>query len=221
MHHLFQKNTKDLRDGTALGIDWKPNPFKLKRLKQLEADYYERTDTRKGYRNGTSPHTLVTRVGSLTVKVPRLRNGDFSTDLFARYQRSEQAFILALMEMVVNGVSTRKVEHITYELCGETFSKSTIAELCKGLDPVITAWNNRPLSEVEYPFLIVEAFGMTILEDHLVRSRIVLLTVGVNREGYREVLGIQRGRVNQKQANVPFHLVKRERVEWSGLRHLR
>ncbi len=159
----------------------------------MNTDYYERTDSRKGYRNGTYPHTLVTRVGSFTVKVPRLRNGDFSTDLFARFQRSEQAFILALMEMVVNGVSTRKVEHITYELCGEAFSKSTISELCKGFDPTINAWNNRPLTETEYPFLIVDALVIKIREDHRVRSRSVLLTIGVNQHGYREILGLQIG----------------------------
>ncbi len=124
-------------------------------------------------------------MGSLTLKVPRLRNGDFSTDLFARFQRSEQAFILALMEMVVNGVSTRKVENITYELCGETFSKSTISELGKGLDPIINAWNNRPLSETEYPFLMVDALVIKICKDHQVRSRRVLLAIGVNQEGYR------------------------------------
>jgi putative transposase len=127
----------------------------------------------------TYPHPLVTRLGSLTLKVPRLRNGDFSTDLFHRFQRSEQAFILALMEMVVNGVSTRKVKHITYELCGETFSKSTISELCKGLDPTINAWNNRSLSEREYSFLIVDALVIKVREDQRARSRSTLLAVGV------------------------------------------
>ena len=92
------------------------------------------------------------------------------------------------MEMVVNGVSTRKVENITYELGGETFSQSTISELCKGLDPIINAWNNRPLSETEYPFLMVDALVIKIREDHQVRSRSVLLAIGVNQEGYREVL---------------------------------
>ncbi|HHV76766.1 MAG TPA: IS256 family transposase, partial [Syntrophothermus lipocalidus] len=85
---------------------------------QLRAEPYERTEERLGYRNGTYPYNLTTRVGTITLRVPRLRNGKFSTELFSRYQRSEQAFILALMEMVVNGVSTRKVTEITEELCG-------------------------------------------------------------------------------------------------------
>ncbi len=210
LHHLFEKNTKD--SGMAQLLESILNQIlQAQATEQLEADYYERTDTRKGYRNGTYPHTLSTRVGSLTLKVPRLRNGDFSTDLFARFQRSEQAFILALMEMVVNGVSTRKVEHITQELCGETFSKSTISELCKGLDPTITAWNNRPLSETEYPFLMVDALVIKIREDHQVRSRSVLLAIGVNQEGYREVLGLQIGDSESEKSWSDFFIWLKER----------
>jgi len=94
---------------------------------------------------------MTTRVGTLTLRVPRHRNGQFSTDLFARYQRSEQALMLAMMEMVINGVSTRKVELITEELCGKKFSKSTISALCQNLDPMVDAFRTRPLKS-HYPF---------------------------------------------------------------------
>ena len=80
---------------------------------QLGADRYERTEERQGYRNGSRPRQLTTRVGPLTLRVPQVRDGTFSTDLFLRYQRSEQAFVLSLLEMAVNGVSTRKVTRIT------------------------------------------------------------------------------------------------------------
>lgn len=93
------------------------------------------------------PHTLTIRVGTLTLLVPRLSNGQFSTDMFARYQRHEQALVIALMEMVVNGVSTRKVTQITEELCGTEFSKSTVSALAKRLDPIVTAWNERNLHQ--------------------------------------------------------------------------
>ncbi len=86
------------------------------------------------------------------------------------------------MEMVVSGVSTRKVQYLTTELCGEEFSKSTVSELCKGLDPVVTSWNERPLSKREYPFLIVDALVIKICEDHRVRSCSALLVIGVNQE---------------------------------------
>jgi transposase-like protein len=85
---------------------------------QLGAERYERSEERQGYRNGVRPRKLTTRVGQLTLRVPQVRDGQFSPELFARYQRSEQALVLALMEMVVNGVSTRKVTAITEERCG-------------------------------------------------------------------------------------------------------
>ncbi|TCO68677.1 IS256 family transposase, partial [Caldanaerobacter subterraneus] len=110
-----------------------------------------------------------------------------------RYQRSEQALLLALMEMVVNGVSTRKIEEITYELCGTEFSKSTISELCKNLDPIITAWNSRPLREKSFPFVIVDAMVIRVREEGRVRQRSVLIAVGINEDGYREVLGLMIG----------------------------
>ena len=100
---------------------------------QLKAEPYERTDEREGYRNGYRDREMKTRVGTLELRIPRVRSGSFSTDLFSRYQRSEQALLLAMMEMVINGVSTRKVRRITEELCGTSFSKSTISELCKAL----------------------------------------------------------------------------------------
>ncbi len=95
----------------------------------LGADRHERSEERQGYRNGYRPRTLFTRVGPVTLQVPQTRDGSFSTDIFKRYQRSEQAFVLALMEMVVQGVSTRKVSAITEELCGASFSKSTVSAL--------------------------------------------------------------------------------------------
>lgn len=77
--------------------------------------------------------------------MPRFRDGTFSTKIFARYQRSEKALVLALMEMMVNGVSTRKVRRITDELCGREFPRSTVSELAKKLDEQVDAWNERPL----------------------------------------------------------------------------
>ena len=130
LHRLFLSDNKD--SGVAALLESVLNQIlQAQATEQLEAEPYERTEERKGYRNGTYPHKLTTRVGTLTLRIPRFRNGKFSTELFARYQRSEQALVLALMEMVINGVSTRKVSQITEELCGTEFSKSTVSELCK------------------------------------------------------------------------------------------
>ncbi len=160
---------------------------------QLQAAPYERTDTRQGYRNGYKLRQLTTRVGTLTLRVPQVREGQFSTELFARYQRSEQALILTLMEMVVNGVSTRKVAQITEELCGKEFAKSTVSDLCKGLDPLVQAWNERDLSQQRYPFVLVDALVLKVRERGQVRAMSALLAIGVNEQGYREVLGLQPG----------------------------
>jgi len=192
LHHLFLKGAKD--EGMAKLFESILNQIlQAQATEQIKAEPYERTEERQAYRNGYYPRNLVTRVGTLTLRVPRLRNGKLTTDIFRRYQRSEQALLLALMEMVVNGVSTRKIEEITYELCGTEFSKSTISELCKNLDPIITTWNSRPLRERSFPFVIVDAMVIKVREDGRVRQRGLLIAVGVNEEGYREVLGLMVG----------------------------
>ena len=155
---------------------------------QLGAQPYERTEDRKAYRNGYRDRSMTTRVGTLTLRVPRHRNGQFSTELFSRYQRSEQALVLAMMEMVVNGVSTRKVELITEELCGKKFSKSTVSELCKSLDPVVEAFKTRPLED-HYPFVQVDAIYLKVRENGRVESKGLLIAIGINEEGYREIIG--------------------------------
>ena len=189
LHQLFLSNSQDA--GVAKLLESVLNQvLQAQATEQLGAEPYERTEERQGYRNGTYPHQLTTRVGTITLRVPRIRGGKFSTELFARYKRSEQALVLALMEMVVNGVSTRKVAQITEELCGTEFSKSTVSELCKRLDPIVTAWNNRPLHDNPFPFVIVDALVLKVREDGRVRSRGVLVGIGVNTDGYREVLGL-------------------------------
>ena len=157
---------------------------------QLNADPYERNDDRTSYRNGYRIRSLTTRVGTLILHVPKFRDGNFSTELFERYQRSEKALILSLMEMVVQGVSTRKVQEITETLCGTSFSKSTVSALCQNLDPIVAAFRNRPL-ERHYPFLIVDAIYMKARDDQRVKSRGFLIATGVNDEGNREVLGFE------------------------------
>jgi putative transposase len=113
----------------------------------LGASPGERTPERLGYRAGFYPRTLVTRVGALELKVPRDRDGRFSTELFERYQRSEKALVSALAEMYVQGVSTRKVKAITEELCGHGFSASTVSTINQRLDESLAQFAERPLDE--------------------------------------------------------------------------
>ena len=156
----------------------------------LAAGRYEHTGERKGYRAGYYGRTLVTRVGKLELRVPQDRAGRFSTELFARYQRSEQALVTALAEMYVRGVSTRKVKAITEELCGHAFSAGTISELNRGLDGVLTAFARRRLEE-EYPYLVLDARYEKVREEGVIRSRAVLVAIGINWDGRRNVLGVE------------------------------
>lgn len=155
----------------------------------LGAAPYERTPERNGHRNGYKSRQLNTRVGRLQLSVPQVREGSFSTELFERYQRSEQAMINCLQQMVVQGVSTRRVRKVTDELCGLSFSKSQVSEISKRLDSEIQTWLNRPLED-EYPYVYVDARYEKIRRDHRVESNAVLIALGVNQEGKRDILGM-------------------------------
>lgn len=152
---------------------------------------HERTDSRTGRRNGYKPRTLKTRVGKLTLTVPQDRDGTFSTKLFARYQRTEKALVLALMEMYIVGVSTRKVARVTEELCGTTFSKSTVSALCGRLDAELTAWRTRSLADHAWPYLLVDARYEKVRRGGRVVSQGVLIAYGVRDDGFREIVAVE------------------------------
>lgn len=156
----------------------------------LGAEKYQHTQERQGYRNGCRIRQLYTRVGTLNLRVPQTRDGSFNTEIFRRYQRNEQAFVLGLMEMYLQGVSTRKVTKITEELCGVSFSKSTVSQLCTELDARLRDWRSRPLSDTRYPFIIVDALVIDVRRDEAVRSTGALIAYGINEKGQREPLDL-------------------------------
>jgi putative transposase len=157
----------------------------------LGAARYERGEGRSGYRNGHKPRALTTRVGTIELRVPQDRDGTFSTELFARYQRSEQALVATLMEMYLQGVSTRKVAAITEELCGTAFSKSQVSAVVGRLDPELKAWRERPLTAAAYPYLVVDARYEHARVDGRVVTLGVLVVAGVRADGRREVLAVE------------------------------
>lgn len=156
----------------------------------IGAGSYERSEGRRGYRAGYYSRSLTTRVGEVELRVPQDREGNFSTELFERYQRSEKALVLAMMQMYVQGVSTRKVKAITEELCGYEFSASTISRLNKNLDEQLRRFARRRLDE-EYPYLILDARYERIREDGVVKRRAVLVAIGVGWDGRRHILGVE------------------------------
>ena len=130
----------------------------------MAVEPYERSEERQGYRNGYRQRDLFTRVGRLTLRVPRDREGRFSTRLFERYQRSEKALVLALQESYLQGVSTRKMRRITEKLCGVEFSKDQVSRMAQALDEELYGWRQRTL-EKRYPYLVVDARYEYIRED--------------------------------------------------------
>lgn len=163
--------------------------LKAESTEQLKAQPYERTDNREGSRNGTRERTLNTRLGSITLKVPKHRDGvPFKTLVFDNYSRSEAALITSMAEMVINGVSTRKVSNVMETLCGTSFSKSSVSEACKELDEQVEAFRIRPL-EKSYPFVTMDATYFKVREKHKVIAKAFMIAYGTDEYGHREILG--------------------------------
>ena len=155
---------------------------------QLKAEPYERSEERTDSRNGTRERELKTRIGQVTLTVPRHRNVPFKTLIFENYSRSEAALIASMAEMVVNGVATRKVSKIMETLCGTTFSKSSVSEVCKDLDEKVREFRERPLTG-SYPFLTVDATYFKVRVNHRITARAFMIAYGTNQEGHRDILG--------------------------------
>ena len=153
------------------------------------AERSERVSGRSGYRNGYKPRSLNTRVGTLDLSVPQERAGRYHPSVFDRYSRSERALLLAIREMIVCGVSTRKVRKVARLLGVERMSSSTASRIMGILDEQISAWLSRPL-EKEYPYLVVDAKYGKVRENGRVVSCGVLVVVGIDSDGYRDILGV-------------------------------
>ena len=176
----------------------------------LGASKSERTADRVGHRSGYYDRKLITRVGVLELRVPQDRAGHFSTELFGRYQRSEKALVSALAEMYVQGVSTRKVKAITEELCGHSFSASTISEAAAKMDETLKAFFGRRLEE-PYPYLIVDARYERVREGGAIVSQAVFVAIGVDWEGRRQVLGVEMANRESRSSWREFMAGLRER----------
>ena len=156
----------------------------------LQAGKHERSDQRLGYRSGYYRRRLITRVGTLVLRVPQDRAGHFSTQVFEQYQRSEKALVAALAQMYVQGVSTRKVAAITEELCGHEFSASSISTITARLDVRLEEFSQRRLTEA-FPYVVVDARYERVREGGVIVSRAILIALGIDWEGRRQVLAVE------------------------------
>lgn len=172
----------------------------------LQVGAYERSSDRFDSRNGYYDRDLILSIGRVTLKVPRTRKGEFSSSLFEKYARCDQAFVLSMLEMVVNGVSTRKVKNIVQELCGESVSKSFVSSLTEKLDPIVQEWANRPLNTTYYPYIFADAMYIKVREHHRVVPKAVYIATAITGDNRREVLGIRVDHVESYAAWKAFLL---------------
>ena len=165
------------------------------RNQHLKRKAYDRREDGDGdYRNGYYDRSFTMSIGKIQLRIPRTREGDFSPSIFEKYARYDQAFVLSMMEMVINGVSTRKVTKIVEQLCGESISKSAISRMTEGLDEVVQEWANRPLAPQKYRYLFADAMYIKVREENRVVSKAIYIAVGVTQSYNREILGLHVGR---------------------------
>jgi putative transposase len=162
--------------------------MQVERQKHLGVDPYERSPERQGYANGFKPKTLKTRLGEITFDVPQVRDGSFYPDALEKGLRSERALTLALAEMYVQGVSTRRVKTIVEQLCGTSISSSQVSRAAAQLDETLEAWRNRPLDMIHYLYL--DARYEKVRMDGQIRDAAILIASGVVPDGKRQILGV-------------------------------
>lgn len=184
MELLIEHGFEGIADCIAILMN---SAMQLERSRHLNAEPYERTGHRIGYANGYKNKTMNTRIGEVKLAIPQTRGTEFYPKSLERGLRSERALKLALAEMYVQGVSTRKVSKITEELCGFEVSSTEVSRASKLLDEQLSAWRSRPLEACPYVYL--DARYEKVRYGGLVKSCAVLIAVGVDADGYRKVLG--------------------------------
>jgi putative transposase len=162
--------------------------MRIERQRYLGVEPYERSPQRRGSANGYKSKTIATRMGKIAFDVPQVREGGFYPQALEKGLRSERALKLALAEMYIQGLSTRKVAAITQQLCGFEVSSSQVSQATAALDGQLQAWRERPLGQTKYLYL--DAHYEKVRQDGQVRDAAVLKAVGVNKQGKREVLGV-------------------------------
>jgi transposase-like protein len=190
LHDILQLLTEQGTGGLAEGLRLLLNEAMLQeRSHALQAQPYERTDTRTGHANGFKPKTVATRIGPIPLRVPQVR-GDLSfyPNALEKGVRSEQALKLALAEMYVQGVSTRKVSAIVEQLCGTAVSSTQVSQCAAALDTELQAWRTRPLGA--FPYLVLDARYEKVRQAGRLLDCAVLIALGVGLDGKRTILGV-------------------------------
>jgi transposase-like protein len=165
----------------------------------IAAKPYERTKSRRGYRNGRKGRTMKTALGELQFQVPQAREGGFRPTVFERYQRSDRALVAAMQEMVVQGVSTRRVSAVLEEMAGFEVSGATVSRAMAELDEEIERFRTRSLKGHVYPYVVIDARYEHVRENGRVVNEAVLIAAGITEQGRREILGYWLGETENEQ----------------------
>src|SRR5690625_300332 len=210
IQNLIDQSVKDNISKTILTTVFN-QLMEQQRTQYIQANEYERSDSRTSQRNGYYERSWTTRIGSLELKVPRTRDGKFSPSIFERYQRNEKALLASMLEMYISGVSTRKVSNIVEQICGASVSKSFVSKLTAELDPMVKEWRNRSLSKTEFPYIVTDVLYIKVRDDNRVVSKSCHIAIGINEEGHREIIGfmIQDGENETTWANFFDYLKSR------------
>lgn len=171
-------------------VQWLANQAMQEEVSQhVGAEAHERSEARRGHRNGSKPRKLSTRVGELQLQVPQVRGCEpYHPSLFGKWERSERALLVACGEMYFQGVSTRKVREVLESMCEGDISAMTVSRVAQELDEKLSAFRLRRLDATEYPYLKIDARYEKVRVDQKVISQAVLVTVGFTSTGRREIL---------------------------------
>jgi putative transposase len=160
---------------------------------QIGATHSQRTPDRVAWRNGYRPREWDTRVGTVELAVPKLRQGSYFPSLLEPRRRAERALAAVVAQCYVEGVSTRRVDDVARAMGLEGISKSQVSRICGELDEAVAAWRNRPLDAGPYPFVWIDALSMKVREGGRVCNTAVLVATACNADGHRELLGLEVG----------------------------
>jgi transposase-like protein len=196
---LASEHADVLRDGVALVLR---EVMELEAAQAAGAERYERSSERRTYRNGYRQREWDTRVGTIELSIPKLRQGSYLPSFLNARKRSEQALLGVVMEAYTNGVSTRKVERLVEQLGVESMSKSQVSRICQALDERVEAFRHRPL-EGAYPYLWLDARIERVRDtaSGMVRQKALLVAYGVHEAGRREVIGLLRSARSSPKPN--------------------
>jgi transposase-like protein len=189
VNQISHNGSEGLTEAVRLMIN---QAMEIERAQALGANPYERCETRKGHANGFKPKTIQTRLGQMTVAIPQVRGEiDFYPTALEKGCRSERALTLAIAEMYIQGVSTRNVSAILQELAGTLEISSTqVSRATAQLDEQLDIWRNRPLTDIAYPYLILDARYEKVRRNGVVLDCAVLVATGIDATGQRAILGV-------------------------------